>query len=323
MSWAKRNLYFLISCIVAVVLLGAAGWYCWSSRSAYNSNTAQLATDYGQLKTLADKKPGPGDDVVTNIETAKVQTGQAKQRVAELEKFFIPVRGIPDTNKISDRMLAFAVRETVGQLRAAAQAKSVTIPTTTPEFAFSFSLQMGKSGYDPNSAEMLAKQLGEVKMICDTLFGARILSLDAIQRERTSDDVNPQGNITMQPDYTDSLSLTNGNMVITPYQVQFQCFTPQLGTVLSSFANQSHTIVVKTLNIQPADQVGGMESPGAIYGTYQAYGGTYGREGGGYGAAMTTPVPGRPGALPTIIDEKKLKVIMLVDFIKITSAQGR
>src|SRR6185312_14659703 len=199
--------------------------------------------------------------------------------------------------------LAFAVRETVGQLRAAAQAKSVTIPTMTPEFAFSFSLQMGKSGYDPNSAEMLARQLGEVKLICDTLFGARIQALDSIQRERTSDDVNPQGNITMQPDYTDSLSLTNGNMVISPYQVTFECFTPQLGTVLSSFANQSHTIVVKTLNIQPADQVGGIEGPGGGYqaygGAYQAYGGTYGREGGGYGAAATTPAPGRPGALPT------------------------
>jgi len=286
-----------------------------------------LASDYGQLKTLADKKPGPGDDVVTNIETAKVQTRQARQRVVELEKFFIPVKGIPDTNKISDRMLAFAVRETVGQLRAAAQAKSVTIPTMTPEFAFSFSLQMGKSGYDPNSAEMLARQLGEVKLICDTLFGARIQALDSIQRERTSDDVNPQGNITMQPDYTDSLSLTNGNMVISPYQVTFECFTPQLGTVLSSFANQSHTIVVKTLNIQPADQVGGIEGPGGGYqaygGAYQAYGGTYGREGGGYGAAATTPAPGRPGALPTIIDEKKLKVMMLLDFIKITPAQGR
>jgi len=317
MSWAKRNLYFLISCIAAVLLLGAAGWYCWSSRSAYNANTEKLTTDYDQLKQFADKKPGPGNETVTNIDTAKVQTAQAKQRVDELEKFFTPVKGIPDTNKFNDRMLAFAVRETVGQLRAAAQAKSVTIPITTPEFAFSFSLQMGKSGYDANSHEMLSKELGEVKLICETLFNARILSLDSIQRERTSDDVNPQ-NMTMAPDYTDSTSLTNGSTVITPYQVAFQCFTPQLGSVLASFANQSHTIVVKTLNIQPTDLVPGMAEPGQI-GGYAAYG----REGGAYAPQMAPPVAARPGALPTIIDEKKLKVTMLLDIVKILPAQGR
>jgi hypothetical protein len=325
MSWAKRNLYFLISCIAAVVLLGAAGWYSWSSHQDYTANTEKLKSDYAQMKQFADKNPGPGNDQVDNIKTAKEQTEQAKQRVAELEKFFTPVKSIPDTNKFNDRMLAFAVRETVSQLRAAAQAKAVTLPTTMgPEFAFSFSLQMGKSGYDPNSAEMLARQLGEVKTICDTLFGARILSLDSIQRERTSDDINPQGNMTLQPDYTDSISLTNKNMVITPYQVTFQCFTPQLGSVLSGFANQSHTIVVKTVNIQPVDLAGGMGGYGnAGYGN-AGYGNPgYGNAGGYNPVPNPQATPLRPGVLPTIIDEKKLKVVMLVDFVKIPPAQGK
>ncbi len=315
MSWAKRNLYFLISCIVAVVLLGAAGWYSWSSHDAYNANTEKLKADYSQMKQFADKKPGPGNDQVDNIKTAREQTDQAKQRVAELEKFFTPVKGIPDTNKFNDRMLAFAVRETVSQLRKAAQEKSVILPPVTPEFAFSFSLQMGKTIYDPNAAEMLSKQMGEVKVICDTLFNARILNLDSLQREHTSDDINPQGIGGGQADYTDGISLTNGTTVITPYQITFECFTPQLGTVLSSFANQSHTIVVKTLNIQPVDaMIGGME-PGREMNN--PYGNTP------YGGAAPPAAATRGGPLTTIIDEKKLKVIMLLDFIKITPAQGR
>ena len=174
MSWAKRNIYFLVSCIIAVVLLGAAGWYCWSSYSANNSNWSQLESAYGKLKELADKPTGPGNDEVDNIKAAKEQTEQAKQRVLEMEKLFTPVRGIPETNKFNDRMLAFAVRETVSQLRSAAQAKTVTLPNQ--DFAFSFSLQMGKTIYDANSAEMLSKEMGEVKTICDTLFGARVLA---------------------------------------------------------------------------------------------------------------------------------------------------
>ena len=321
MSWAKRNLYFLISCIVAVVLLGAAGWYCWSSYNANNANWAKLTENYSQMKQFADKKPGPGNETVNNIQTAKDQTEEAKKRVTELEKFFTPVKGIPDTNKFNDRMLAFAVRETVSQLRKAAQEKSVMLPGMAigmptpgalgagPEFDFSFTLQMGKTIYDPNAAEMLSKQMGEVKAICDVLFGARILSLDSIQREHTSDDSSLQGGMGGQPDYTDSISLTNGNTVISPYQVTFECFTPQLGSVLSSFANQSHTIVVKTLNVQPADLAGmGME--------------TMRGPGGGYDMTAMQPAA-RGGALPTIIDEKKLKVIMLLDFVKITPEQGK
>jgi len=322
MPWVKRNLYFVVSCVVAVVLLGAAGWYCWSSRQAYNANSDQLTAAYTQMTELAKANPGPGNDQTNNIEIAKAQTVQAKQRVAELEKFFVPVKGIPDTNKIDPRALAFAVRETVSQLRAAAQAKSVTLPTSTPEFAFSFSLQMGKTTYDPNATEMLSKQLGEVKTICDTLFGARILSLDSILRERTSDDANPQGQVAMQADYTDSLSMTNGTTVVTPYQVTFQCFTPQLGTVLAGLANQSHTIVVKTLNIEPTDLLGG-GGAGQGYGNYGGGYQNYMRAGGAAVIQEPTPqAPQRGGALPTIIDEKKLKVIMLLDFIKITPAQG-
>ena len=79
------------------------------------------------MTELAKANPGPGNDQTNNIEIAKEQTVQAKQRVAELEKFFIPVKGIPDTNKIDPRALAFAVRETVSQLRAAAQAKSTIL----------------------------------------------------------------------------------------------------------------------------------------------------------------------------------------------------
>ena len=98
-------------------------------------------------------------------------------------------------------------------------------------------------------------------------------------------------------------------------------FYPQLGTVLANFANQSHTVVVKTLNIQPADLApGGMGEMSQYAGG--AYVPGYNREGGAYGG-MTPPVATRPGALPTIIDEKKLKVTMLLDFVKILPAQGR
>jgi hypothetical protein len=270
------------------------------------------------MDAIAKKPAGAGNDTVNNIEAAKEQTKQVQARVEEMRKFFVPVRGIPNTNHFDDRMLAFAVRDTVSQLRAAAQSHNVTLPVSTPEFAFSFTLQAGKISYDPNSAEMLSKQLGEVKLVCDTLFACRINSLDAVQRERTADDSNPaNGGSLGVNDYTDSISLTNGNVVITPYQVTFQCFTPELANVISSFANQQHTVVVKTLNIQPVDLM-----MGGDMGMAGGYGGGYpGASGDRYGATPPPVVSGR--GLPTVIDEKKLKVTMLLDFVKILPTQGR
>jgi hypothetical protein len=300
MSWAKRNLYFLISAIVAVALLGAAGWYCYTSLQANAANWEQLNQAYTQLEAIASKNPGAGNKSVNNIQTARDQTKEAGARIATARKFFTPIPGIPNTNHFDDRMIVFAVRETIAHLRAAAAQHNVALPV---DFAFSFSLQQGKVVYDSKSWEQLSKQLGEVKVICDVLYGSRVAALDSIQRERTSDDLNATQTAS-QADYVDSISVTNNNIAITPYQVTFRCFTPELGTVLGSFANLPHTVVVKTLTIQPEDlssmAEGGMSQMGG-----------------------NMRPPATAGGLPVVIDEKKLRVTMLLDIVKMLPEAGR
>lgn len=300
MSWAKRNLYFLISGIVAVALLGAAGWYCYSAMQANSKNWDELNQDYNQLATYTSKTPNAGNDRVNNIDAARQQADQARQRVAAAEKYFLPIPSIPpSTNRLDDRALAFAVRETVAQLRSAAAEHNVVVPM---DFAFSFTLQEQKAVYDPNSWAQLSKELGEVRFICNTLFNCRVSTLDSIQREPTTDDanVNTGGATGGGLDYVSSVSVTNGSIVVAPYEVTFQCFTPELGAVLSAFANQSHTVIVKTLAVQPVE----MMEPGMAP-TANQY-------------AMTA----RNG-LPVVIDEKKLKVTLALDLVKILPQPGR
>ena len=289
MSWAKRNLYFLISAILAVVLLIAAAWYCYSSWDKNNANWEQLNaayTSWGQLKN-------PGDDVIQSV---KEQTASVQERIATARKVFMSVPTIPPgTNRLDDRALGFAVRDTVAALRASAAQHNVTL---APDFAFSFSLQQTKTGYDPASWAMLARQLGEVKAICDTLYGCRIASLTSLQRERTTDDgINTAG---ATGDYVDAISVTNNGIVITPYQITFECFTTELGSVLGGFANGSHTIIVKTLMIEPTEMMNNMME-----------------------ANQQNPalMAGR-GGLPVVIDEKKLKVTLFLDFVKTVPNQG-
>ena len=83
MSWAKRNLYFLISGIVAVVLLGAAGWYAYSSWQTNSAAGDSLKAAYDQLAQIASKPVGAGNDTVNNIEATQVLLEACAKRPLE------------------------------------------------------------------------------------------------------------------------------------------------------------------------------------------------------------------------------------------------
>ena len=110
-------------------------------------------------------------------------------------------------------------------------------------------------------------------------------------------------------DYLDSISVTNNNTIITPCQVTFVCFSTELAGVLASFANQPHGIVVKTLTVQPNDL--GAADTGMAAPT------------GGPGWWWPDDAARKVGGLPVVVDEKKLKVTMLLNFGKILAGQGR
>jgi hypothetical protein len=296
MPWVKRNLYFLISCVLALALLIGAGWYCYTGWQNNSDNLDKLTQAINELTQINNKQPGAGDgEKVDNIKTARDEAGEAQKRAQELGKFLAAIPPIPNTNKIEDQALASSVREMIRQLRLAAVSKNVGLP---PDYAFSFSAQREKATYAGPSLIPLSKQLGEVSAICDVLFQSRILSLESLQRERTVDDAN-----AAQTDYLDTTSVTNNGTVITPYQITFHCFTPELANVLAGFANRPYGMVVTSLVIAPEDM-----TPDA----------------------NTTPPPGTvpgmastSGGLPLIVDERKLKVTMLLEIIKMNPGQGR
>lgn len=306
MSWAKRNLYFLIGCVVAVALLGAAGWFCYLNWQGNNASWDALQQAYDQLKQLSNKTPTPNRE---NIEAANAQVKDIQAVTGNLRKFLTPIAPYPP-GKIDDRTLAFAVRETIRDLRTGAGA-NITLP---PDYAFSFSVQRDKTVYAPQSWGQLAQELGEVRTICGILYSNRINSLDGIQRERNADDLaamNGGGGggttISQQPDYLELISVTNNNTVQTPYQVTFQCFDTELGGVLAGFANQPYGIIVRTLDVAPADLA-----------TADMSGQMPAVTPGGMAAAPTLR-----GGLPVIVDEKKLKVTMLLEVVKIIPMPGR
>ncbi|HVM50204.1 MAG TPA: Amuc_1100 family pilus-like protein [Candidatus Acidoferrum sp.] len=353
MDWIKRNLYFLIGSLVAVALMGLAGWYLYSKWDQNNALLGQLDAQYAELKRLSEQKPHPGNGKVDNIQIAKEQQKELKAWIQKACEHFqrIPPIPIPESGKVTERDFTYALSRTIDQLHHEAGTASVSLPpknsTTGQNYSFSFEEQRPRLSFAAGSLEPLSQQLGEVKAICDVLFRAKINTLDGIRRERVCED-DQKG---PQTDYLPDVSVTNELAVLTPYEITFLGFSSELAAVLSGFASSPYAIIVKTINVEQAPVVVQPEQPGlapapmpVVQPTYippprqqseAAAEAAFAARYGGHGGRPDRPPPPQPiaqpvysvapvtaakakGALPTVLDEKQLKITMALVVVKLT-----
>ena len=353
MDWIKRNLYFLIGSLVALALMGLAGWYLYSKWDLNSTLLGQLNEQYETLKQLSKQDPHPGSGSVDNIQAAKEQQKQRRAWIQKACQHFqrIPPIPLPESGKVTEREFSDALNRTIDQLQRQATNANVTLPpknsTTGQTYSFSFEQQRPKLSFASGSLEPLSVQLGEVKVICDVLFRAKINTLDALRRERVSED-DQKG---PQTDYIPEKSATNELAVLTPYEVVFYCFSSELASVLGGFASSPYGLIVKTINVEPAPSVATGEQPAApvtpvgapppVYvpppppaaearpSSAAAFRDRYGLGGRGRPAPpppVAQPVytpppvaaPKSKGGLPTVLDEKQLKVTLALVVVKLT-----
>ncbi len=315
MGWIKRNLFFVIGGVIALILLGGSGFYIFQGWSRNSAASGTLNEIYTTLNNLARQNPGPGNDTINNTEIAKDQYKQIRDWIASGSGYFRPIPPIP-ADSVTSETFAAALRRTVSQLQKEADDASVVLP---PKYDFSFAAQEPIMQFSPESLPLLSVQLGEVRAIAETLFSARINNLDGIQRSRVSEnDISgPQG------DYTDKQSVTNDLTIVTPYIITFRSFTPEIAHVISAFATSSNAFIIKSINVEPAgagtsedmSQGGmpGMPPPGMETEGYRRP--FRGYPGGNQPPAATPPVSGK-GGLQTVLKEQLLRTTIEVDLVK-------
>ena len=204
---------------------------------------------------------------------------------------------------------ASALRRTVDELAHAASVASVTLP---PKYSFSFEAERSLTLFAPGSLAPLSVQLGEVKALCAVLYQAKVNSLDNLRRERVSAD-DARG---PQSDYLEQISVTNSLAVMSPYEVGFHCFSSELAAVLADLANDPHG-------------VGGSMAGAGIGAGGRAVAGRGEPQSAHRGDAGAGPMPmyqpapspgsppGQKGGLPVMVDEKPLKVTLVLELIKL------
>jgi len=355
MSWIKRNLFFVIGSLVALVLMGLAGWFLYSKWNLNNEVLANLNSDYEELKNLNSKNPHPGFGSINNIKLAKEQRDQLIEFLKKTRAYFDPVPKIPDLPKISDRDFSAALSQTIEQLRNEATNASVALPPDN--YSFSFTAQKSKISFASGSLDRVAVQLGEIKALAEIFFDAKVNSLDNVRRERVSQD----DSFGLQTDYLTDKTTTNALAVLTPYEITFRSFSSELASVLGGLASSRHAFLIKTINVELAPAVAAPETPAtpvAVYGQVMPQSNPYQEQYNqqqsqadaasamarryGVGAAQNLggiqyrglnsapppmvyapPPTGTPGAagankgpLPTVLDEKQLKITLNLYVVK-------
>lgn len=353
MSWLKRNLFFAIGSLVALILMGLAGWFLYSKWGENNDVLASLNSDYAELKSLNSANPHPGSGSINNIQLAKEQRNQLLEFLKKTGPYFAPIPRVPDLPKITDRDFSVALSQTIEQLRADATNNSVSLPAEN--YSFSFAAQKSKISFAAGSLDRVATQLGEIKALTEILFNARINALDNLRRERVSQD----DSFGLQTDYLGEKTTTNSLVVLTPYEITFRGFSTELAAVLAGLANSPHAVLVKTINVELAPAVAAPEpvatTPQFIMvpqvnpmqqesmshqqqevdaqaafraryglGNQQNLGGVSYRGLGSTPQPVYTPPPtGIPaaaaankGGLPTVLDEKLLKITLDLYIVK-------
>jgi hypothetical protein len=254
---------------------------------------------------------------------------------------------VPESSKLTSQEFSSALSRTLDQMQREATRVSVGLPPKDSRgqtYSFSFAAQRESLAYAPGSLEPLSVQLGEIRAICTVLFQAKVNALDNLRRERVSED-DLKG---PQTDYLPDKSVTNELAVLSPYEITFRCFSPELAAVLAGFASSPcGLMVVKAINVElapaaaaeqpasPAFQATPAYSPPppvtprapvapAAADAFAARYGLAGRAAPRPPPPPQTYVPSAPqatvnrGGLPLALDEKQLKVTLMLNVVKLT-----
>ncbi|MBP9900772.1 MAG: Amuc_1100 family pilus-like protein [Verrucomicrobiota bacterium] len=337
MDWIKRNLIFVVSAVVALGLIGVAGFYNFSGWRHNAEEREKLNAAYEELMRLNTLNPHPGDNrgKVDNIKLAREQEKELQAFIAKVALHFTPIAAIPEGTNVSGKEFSSALQQTIDQLQREATNNSVILP---PKYKYSFEAHLGRVQFAAGSLQPLAVQLGEVKTIASILNLAKINALDGIRRERVSVDDNSGP----PADYLELKSTTNELAVLTPYEVTFRCFTPELASVLSGLAASPHGLLVKSINVEPAAVTvmsENVDAPAApVYYAAPpvapsqmnqdlAFSRRYGiggkdrptRPAGPVATAppMAVAAPAARPAVQTLVKERQLKVVMLLQVVKL------
>ncbi|MGZ4971628.1 MAG: hypothetical protein ACXWDN_02625 [Limisphaerales bacterium] len=326
MLWIKRNLIFVITAVVGLLLAGWAGYSLTNSMSEDKAVKDDFDSVMNELSALRNMNPYPTPE---NIDAAKAEAAQMRGLLGQFQTVFAPFPAVP---AMDEKMFAAELSRRIAQWQTGAKTVAVKLPD--PQYAFSFSGLTGQLAFPTSCIPGWLQQFNEMQGILDIVYRAHVNELDGILRV----PVYPcdQGGT----DFLQTTWVTNQLGVIAPYQISFVCFTRELSQVLDGFITSTNCYLVKSVVVAAskaqaqATQSYQPQQPQQRYAPAPAQRQISAAEryGPGFGGASPTPTPSAPVYAPrasapsgpaTVIREKPLFVTLVVDAIQLKPVSAR
>jgi hypothetical protein len=334
MAWIKRNLYFAITVVVALGVTGYCGYLLYSALSENVAASDQYASAKSGLDELQKKSPYPSPE---NIKAAEEDAARVRTFLAEFRK---PFASFPAPPKMDDREFTEYLQKCVNQFGAAATNAGVGMQ---PDYAFSFSQQVGKLNHPAEYIAPWLEELEEIDAILHILYNAKINYLEKIKRPPGGPD-----------DFgSDDYIQFNTNVtpwgVVSPYMVEFRAFSPEVANVLAGIAGSSNCLIIKAVYVSPSrvplpqvTQTQPEQAPAVQYfrpppprDQPNPYNNPFGPNGGRGGRefrefsrprpmpqqAAQAAAPATPAGPETILQETPLFVTIYIDVVQLKAAE--
>lgn len=277
MDWIKKNMVFVVSCAVALLAIGASVYYLLGQMQKYEEVGGRLDSVVSRVNGFVQKRPHPGHGEVDNIERATQDIATLDAFKAELTRTF---KSTP-VGEESEQAFKSALADMLAFIEREGGRTGLTTPTN---FTMSFTAQKVGFRFASNSLGPLNMQLADLSEITRILVAARVNSIEAYRRVAVSED--DKGEWAVADEYIRNIKIKTNEFtgaVIHPYEVEFRCFSYELGKVLEGIAASPYSLILKTIKIDPATirnlrprsfsatgpygGIPGLDGPPAMFGT--------------------------------------------------------
>jgi len=237
MAWLKRNLVLVLGGAVAIVLLGAAGFYLFSGYRKNAAISGELTAAASEFTRLNNRTPSVTEE---NIEAAATDQKRVDAVRQEFQKYFAPFNA---RTNIESAEFKFLLATTIDELEDMAEGQGVRRPK---DFAYTFDKQRSAVTFAPEDLLPWTEQLMEIKALTEIIYRARVHSL--LQIRRASSSTNDTQNFVLRG--VAPVTNSTAKAVTTAYEVIFQGFTSELSEFLDGIAKSPHCFLVKNVNVE-------------------------------------------------------------------------
>ncbi len=235
MDWLKRNTTLLVGALVALVLLGAAGYYLYSQIQRNEAISQKLQQRRDKWQSLVGNDPYPDE---ANIKAARKDAQRVNAFLGKVRAQFGRPRSLEVTNSSQFKSL---LETTLAELRNKARRYGVRLPRN--QYHFTFEPQSTMVQFKTNNIPALASQLADIEAICEVLFKPRIHELVQIRRVPISDqDMGRNQFISRSIE-------TNQVAVVAPYTVTFKGFNAEFSNVVKGLTKAKECFLVKQVSV--------------------------------------------------------------------------